>query len=69
MKQATAPVFKPGATITIAYCPYDHKRIATFSARGLLVICKECHVEWAISYQEITWIEAGFKLRAKDQAI
>jgi hypothetical protein len=51
-------------TQTYAFCTdsrHDgHKRIATFSERGLLALCKLCHSECLISWEELDRIRAGF---------
>lgn len=47
----------------LVFCPDDHKRIATFDASGLLVICKECRTEQLISYEQIDEIRSSFQQR------
>ena len=66
MNNQRAPAGKPieTTTQTYAYCTDSHhgghKRIATFSERGLLVFCKLCHAEVLISWEELDRIRAGF---------
>lgn len=52
--------------LTFAKCPHDHRRVARFDVRGLLVFCKLCHIEWTVSYEEIAYIQQGFALRSRE---
>lgn len=56
-------ILETDKALTFVKCPHDHKRIARFDRRGLLVLCKVCKLEWTVSYEEITWIQQGFALR------
>lgn len=50
---------RPG--VALAYCPDDHKKIATFDQYGLLVFCKQCKSEQLISWSEMDRIRARFQ--------
>jgi hypothetical protein len=52
-KRLLYPLVKKLLTGQLVFCATDNKRIATFNADGLLVICKQCRKEQVISWESL----------------